>query len=120
MNPHKGEVELVAGGQTYRLRLATNALITAEGLLDKGVQDIADMLSDAKTFRLGTARVLLFAGLQESHPSLSIEDAGEIIGEIGIPAVVAKLGESMQAAFEQGGEKENPPKAGRRGTGKRS
>lgn len=121
MNKHKGQIDMVAGGETYTLRLAANALVIAEGLLDKGVQEIGDMLADAATFRLGTARALLFAGLHEHHPEITLEDAGEIIGEIGIPAVVAKLGESMQAAFEQpGGEPKNPRKASRAGTGKRS
>ena len=121
MNPHKGEVTLEAGGETYTLRLAANALVIAEELLDKGVEEIAGMLSDAANFRLGTARALLFAGLREHHPKLSLEDAGEIIGEIGIPAVLNKLGESMQAAFPQPeGEDKNPPKGAKAGTGPRS
>lgn len=118
MNPHKGEVTLEAGGQTYTLRLAANALVIAEELLDKGVAEIADMLSDADGFRLGTARALLFAGLREHHPKMTIEDAGEIIGETGIPAVVTKLAESMQAAFarpEEGAP--NPPQGAEAGTG---
>lgn len=121
MNPHKGEVELRVGAETFTIRLAANALVIAEDLLDKGVSEIADMLSDATAFRLGTARALLFAGLREHHPNLSLDDAGEIIGAIGIPAVVTKLGESMQTAFAQPEEgAKNPPKGGAAGTGKKS
>lgn len=116
-NPLRGEVELRAGDKTYTLRLSTNALVTAETLLDKGVAEIGDMLSDPSSFRLGTARALLFAGLHERHPDLSLEDAGEIIGEVGIAGAVEKLGESMAAAFPKADGKPRPRKAGQSGTG---
>lgn len=121
-NPLRGEVEIVVGPRTYTLRLATNALIEAETLLDKGVGEIADMLQDPAAFRLGTARALLFAGLRERHPNLSLFDAGEIIGELGIAPIVQKLGESMAAAFPaaEADESKNPPGAGPAGTGRGS
>jgi hypothetical protein len=109
-NPLKGEVALQVGGTTYTLRLATNAIVSAETLLDKGVGEIAAMLQDPASFRLGTARALLFAALQERHPEITLEGAGELIGDVGIPKIVSTLAASMRAAFPS--VKENPQKAG--------
>lgn len=119
-NKDRGEVDLVAGGKTYTLRMSLNAVAEIEELLDKGINDIAAMVRDPADFRIGTWRVLLWGSLREFH-KVTLEEAGEIMGAAGIDLVVDVVGEAMKLAFpdaKEGGEK-NPPKASRK-VGKRS
>lgn len=111
-NKERGEVALVAGKDTYVLRLSFNAIAEIETYLDKGINDIAALLKNPADFRIGTWRVMLWGALQEHH-KCSIEEAGEIMGRAGAAAVVAALGEAMTLAFPEAvaGEGENPRKA---------
>lgn len=107
-NKERGEVELVAGGQTYILRMSINAVAEIEEFLDKGINDIVAMVRDPRDFRIGTWRVLLWGALREFH-KVSLDEAGEIMGAAGVDQVVAKMGAAMTAAFpENKGDAENP------------
>ena len=120
-NPHRGEVDLVVGERTYVLRMSINEIAQLESLLDKGVQEISAILGNDQDVRIGAWRAALWAALQANHKGLTLEDAGEIMGEAGMPEVMAKVGEALQLAFpaNEGGRKPNPQKASRAGTGKR-
>lgn len=119
-NPLKGEVDLVAGDKTYTLRMSINEIVQLETLLDKGVQEISAILGNDQDVRIGAWRAALWASLQANHKGLTLEDAGDIMGEAGMPEVMAKVGEALQLAFpsDEGGKKPNPQKASRAGTGK--
>lgn len=116
-NPLRGEVSIEAGGRTLTLRLSTNAIVEAETLLDLSVNEIAASLSEPKRFRLGMARALMWAGLHGAHPEITLFDAGELIGEIGIPAALDALSSSMRTAFPTQDGKPRPPTPGPDGTG---
>lgn len=65
-------------------------------------------------------RAFIWAGLQEKQPGTSIEQAGEIIGEVGIEPAMEALQQAVEAAFssdEPESGKANPRKAARTGTG---
>lgn len=104
-NADKGEVTLSLGGKSYTLRLSTNAMATAEGLLDKEIGEIVAMLARG---RLSALRVLLWAALIEKHPRLSLIDAGEMI-DADREGVGDALGKALAAAFPEA--KENPQPA---------
>ena len=107
-NKERGEIDLVAGGKTYTLRMSINAVADMENLLDKGINDILAMVRDPTDFRIGTWRVLLWGALREFH-KLTLEEAGEIMGVAGVEQVVAKIGEALAAAFpEAKDDAENP------------
>jgi hypothetical protein len=113
-NRERGEVDLVVGGETYTLRMSLNAVAEIEGLLDKGINEIAAMVRDPTDFRISTWRVLLWGALREFH-KVSLEEAGEIMGRAGVDVVVDVVGEAMQAAFpEAKAGAENPQKASRK------
>jgi len=116
-NKERGEVALVIGDETYTLRMSLNAVAEIEGLLDKGINDIAAMVRNPKDFRIGTWRVLLWGSLREFH-KVSLEEAGEIMGRAGINTIVDVVGEALQAAFPEavadGAKPENPRKASRK------
>lgn len=120
-NPHRGEVDLVVGAQTYVLRMSINEIAQLESLLDKGVNEISAILGNDQDVRIGAWRAALWAALQANHKGLTLEAAGDIMGEAGMPQVMARVGEALQLAFpaSEGGKKPNPQKASRAGTGKR-
>jgi hypothetical protein len=121
-NPMKGEVALDVEGKTYTLRLTVNEIVALEKEWGVGVTQIAAKLSSGGT-SLGDWVTLLQHGLRKHHPDLTIEEVGDIITAAGVPAVVAKLGESMTAAFPEmakGGAGSPPTGPEQVGTGKTS
>jgi hypothetical protein len=108
-NPHKGELALDLDGKTYTLVLDANAIVEAETLLDRGVNDF-DMR------RIGTMRALLWAALRRYHPEMTLLDAGELITGNG-NRIGDKLGEAIRLAFPPEEQGERPRKAGRAGSG---
>lgn len=112
-NKERGEVDLVAGGETYTLRFTFNEIAEIETRLNKGANDILAMLRDPKDFRVSNWRVLLWGALQDRHEGTSIKDAGEIMRAAGLDEVIARLNEAMELGFpeRQRGDGENPQKA---------
>ncbi len=96
-NPHRGEVDLTVGDKTYTLRLSINAMVEVEQISGLGISDIIAELQAAP--KLGTLRTLLWGALREHHPKMSLVDAGDIIGEIGIQAVADAVGEALSKSF---------------------
>lgn len=119
-NPHKGEVELIAGDETYRLRFSINAMVELEDHFDMGITELGDLMGDPTKFRLKTFRKIVWAGLTDNHDNLSESEVGEIISLAGIPATTQAIQKAFSEAFPQSeaGDKENPRKASRGGTGK--
>jgi hypothetical protein len=106
-NPHKGEVEIIAGEQAYKLRYSIDALVALEteagkldGLRRKGFHKIATELNDLDTVSISLARVVLWAGLRENHPEIDIKAAGEVmLAAGGVVKVLEKVNEAFEAAF---------------------
>lgn len=121
-NPLRGQVELVADGRTYTLRLGINQIVELETKLDRSINEIVGLLNDMRRVRLGTLRAVLWASLLESEPDITLEQAGEIIGDVGTDVIGTKIGEALAAAFPppEKGPKKNPRQAGPAGTGKTS
>lgn len=121
-NPLKGEVDLVAGEESYVLALSINEIVKLEELLDVGIVEIAAWFANPEQIRVGNMRATLWAGLQRHHPGLTLDDAGDIIAAAGLGPVVQKLGEAIQASFPEAAPagEENPRKASRAGTGEAS
>jgi hypothetical protein len=116
VNPLRGEVELQTEAKTYVLRLSVNAVVEVEDLLGKSIGEVI-----ASIERIGTLRALLWGALREFQPSVSIFDAGDLIGELGAEAVGAKIGEALKLAFpEPKAGDARPQTAATDGTGKAS
>lgn len=120
-NPHRGEVDLKVGQQTYVLRLGINAIAEIETLLDLGINEIAASLNDPSKIRIGTLRAIVWGALREHHKDLSLFDVGDIIDEIGATDVMGSVQKAFQLAFPdaEGGD-DPPPQTGQGGTGKAS
>ena len=98
-NAHRGEIAFTAGDKAYTLRLSVNAIAEVEGLLDAGIADIVETLRE--TPKMSTIRAILWGGLREFHPKLSLLDAGEIIDELGVQETSQLVGRALEAAFPQ-------------------
>ena len=76
--PVKGEARIVSpSGDEYTIRLDFNALAEWEGQ-DVGVDNALEMLQDPSKMNARQLRALIFCGLRQCHPSITIEEAGEM------------------------------------------
>ncbi len=120
-NPLKGETELKAGDATYVLALSINELVKLEQLLDVGIIEIAEWFNDRSRIRVGNMRAILWAALQRHHDGITLEQAGDIIGLVGLGVIVERLGTAVQASFPEAETSGNPQNASPPdGTGKAS
>jgi hypothetical protein len=111
-NRERGEVELKAGDKTYVLRFGMNAVVEVETLMDMGIREIAAKLQNPDDFRIGTWRAVLWGALHEHQPSLTLLDAGDILGAAGVQPVVEALSQAMMLTFpEAKADGENPQTA---------
>lgn len=120
MNPHKGNVELKAGDKTYVLRYSVDALCSLEARVGKNfVVIFAEMINPAK-ISITLMREVLFAGLSETHPDMTLKEAGDLIVPAGgIMPVMKIVNTAFGTAFPQeaSGTPRPPNRAARRRTG---
>ena len=109
MNPHKGEVDFDANGQRWRLVYSFNALCALEEKAGKGFPELSASLSDSSKLRLADIRTVLWAGLVDNHPSVTIKQAGDIIGDIGAGKVIELFNKALTLAFPEASADTNPP-----------
>lgn len=116
-NAQRGEVSLEIGETTYTLRLGRNALATAETVLGKTWPDIVRDLDG-----FATQRAVLWAGLQQYHPKLSLLDVGDLMDELSDEDLIGeKLAECLKVTFPKKADQidaaVNPQKPGEESTG---
>lgn len=117
-NPNRGEVDLIAGDQTFIMRMSINAVVNLEDHFDMGINQIAQKLSDPERMRIRDLRTIVLHTLKEHNPDLTELQAGEIVGKAGFAATGEAIQKAMQAAFPDAkAGAERPPKAKRVGTG---
>lgn len=92
-NPHKGEVEFEARGETWTLRYSTNAICALEDDLDMGVEDIIERLQGSP--RMSLVRAVFRAGLGD----VSAETAGDLVDAVGFARAAGLIGEAFERAF---------------------
>lgn len=119
-NKLRGEIEIEAGGKTYTLRMSINAIAEIEQRLNLGINEIAAALSDMPRLRIGTLRAIVWGCLREHHKDLAIEDAGEIIGEMGVQLTLERINAAFLVAFPSAEGASPSPVADQGGTGKAS
>lgn len=90
-NPHRGEVEITAAGQTYALVYTINALCEAEEATGSNI--LGDLT------RLSTLRAIMWAGLRTRHPGITKATAGDIIQAMGISAAQDAVTKALALAF---------------------
>jgi hypothetical protein len=118
-NPLRGEADLSVGEKTYRLALDVNAFCAVEGLLKMKALEIVQAFTDSPD-GMAVPRALLWASLQKHH-EMTVWDAGELMGEVGLIETRAALSEALALMFgmeAEGKKRPNPPNPRKtRGTG---
>jgi hypothetical protein len=134
-NPHRGEMALVAGAQTYVLRLTTNASCEVEELASRltgRVVSFDQIVRGVELGRISDIRLLLWASLRNGSPEVASDDrdglrrVGAIVDEAGglvgvLDQLMAFLKLNQDTTADQAGEG-RPPDApvAEDGTGARS
>lgn len=107
-NPVKGEVAFEVEGQTYKLVLDFNALCEVEEVLGAGGMDLA---------RPKAIRAIFWAALLRHHPDVTVQDAGDLIGALGLERAGEVVAEAMNRSGLAGGDGQaaaNPQKVAAR------
>lgn len=124
MNKTRGQITLNIDGQSYQARLPINSLCALESVLDQEVTAaVQSFLINAQNKRLSIrhTRAFLWAMLLESRPSITLEEAGDLIDRATPAYVVKKIMEILPLTFPDpakgGGESSGPPKPEELGTG---
>jgi len=120
-NPTRGSVTFEADGKTYTLHYSTNALCELESLAGESVMRIAAQMADSDGVRLGMVRNLIWAGLRDHHPEVTVEDAGRIMDALGLDKAGSLVAEAFILAFPQATKAGGPlgaARAARNGTGR--
>lgn len=97
----RGRVTIEALGRSLDLRFTANALCRLEEKTGRGVAEIVEGM--AKSMRVSDLRVMLWAGID----GITVDQAGEIIDQIGFARAGEIIGEAFNAAFPQDGGEGN-------------
>lgn len=103
-NSQRGEVRLGESGRV--LRFTTNAQCRIETVLGVGFIEAAQGLQD--DIRIGVLRAFVWGGLNDD--ALTLEDAGNIIDDVGQAGVLEAIGEALALAFPAGEDKQESGK----------
>lgn len=104
-NPHRGEVELVVGENTFKLRLSINAIVEVERTLNMTIAQVSQQMS---LMSVTVVRGLLWGALRQHHPKMTLNDVGDLIDEIGLTPVIGLLGEVMAITYPEPEGAANP------------
>lgn len=105
----------------YTLHYSSNAVCRLEAETEMTLEQISNSFNSGKNLKVTLVRALVWAGLGDRHPGLSLEDAGRIIDEVGIVEAVTLAAQAFQGAFPRArSNSKNPQTAVKGGTSKHS
>lgn len=111
-NPHKGAVALETSDGIRSLRFSTNSICELEDHFGgKPIMEIVSELEDESRVSMKMVRAVIWGALIADWPEASLEDAGNILDEVGIDVMTGKLGEALRRFFPEAQEGGNPPEA---------
>jgi hypothetical protein len=99
MNRKRGGVTLSVDGVDYLFRITTNALIAYKDMMGHSFQEgLAAIQANQDDFR--TARAVIWTALAHDK-AITVEDAGDVMDAVGLPAALAAFTEAVSLAFPQ-------------------
>jgi len=104
-NPLRGELELPGVGR--RLRFTTNAICAVEARTKTNLAAILVDLDAGQVPDFLTLRVMIWAGLLDTSPEVSIDDAGTVVDTLGYVEALKLVSKAISAAH--GPAKEDDP-----------
>ena len=99
-NALRGEASFEAGGRTYHLKYDWNAAAEFE---EAAGRPLSDALLDVAREKLSakSLRAMLWAGLQEHHPEVTLKEAGRLIDRIGRREAQRVMGVALRYFFPE-------------------
>lgn len=92
----KGEVSFESGGNSYMLKLSTNAICELEAMTGKGVNEFAAGIGDIETFKVTDLRTMFHACLiGGGNKEIEADAVGDLMDGLSIE----KVGDLVQRAF---------------------
>jgi hypothetical protein len=109
-NEHRGEYGIP--GTEYVLRFRTNDFASAETVSGENIMSILSMDQVPPIWHM---RLILWCGLRWQNPDITIDQAGDIMDDIGLAAMPEIISSAVNTAFAKGAEADE--KKGKRSTG---
>ena len=101
----RGEMQITAEGQTYTLAYNFLAIVRIEEfLLPEELHDVFARWNKG-TFRNKDIVALLWGGLRQAHPGITVEQCGAIIDAIGASGLMNHMLDAMRMANNPTNEK---------------
>lgn len=102
-NQDRGEVSFDAAGETWTLHFSVDAICHVEDAVGRSFTAIAiDMQNKPDSVGMKTVRALMWGGLRDRHPDITLVAAGELIPHIGgMVGAIEKIGEAFKRAFPE-------------------
>ena len=99
-NPHRGEASFDVEGKAYRVRFSWNAAAAYEEMAGR---PLSDALLDVarERFSAKSLRAMLWAGLQDEHPDVTLKDAGRLIDKLGRKEAQRVMGVALRFFFPE-------------------
>ncbi len=123
-NREIGDIAFDVNGKTYTMRIDTNALAEMEGALSTDTRQVTwqQAIGMVERRQVLATRALLWASLRRHHRSITLEQAGDLMHEMGgTKGIEKQLEAAVKAAMPTSEDvRENPHKARRSGRGARS
>lgn len=106
-NKFRGEAAIlrsVEDGGNLTLVIDANAFCEIEDVTGDGLEAVIQKMATKAGVRLSFVRALLYAGLKRNH-ALTLEQAGDLITDVGLEPIIKAITEAMQAALPKAGAK---------------
>ncbi len=108
-NTFRGEASFEVEGRAFRVRFSWNAAAEYE---DAAGRHLSDALFDIAREKLSarSLRAMLWAGLQEHHPEVTLKEAGGLIDKLGRKEAQRVMGVALRYFFPEiaHGEEKGP------------
>lgn len=84
-NAERDEHDLTIEGQTYTLKLTTNAMCEVETAMSTTLRQVsfADVLMASNKHNVSAMRAIFWASLRDKHPEVTLAKAGELMDKVG-------------------------------------
>ncbi len=123
-NRELGEISFDVGDKTYTMKIDANALAEMEAALSTDTRSMTwqQALTLVERGQVLAIRALLWASLRRYHRGITIEQAGDLVQQMGSSGVNKQLEAAVKAAMPTAEDREdgNPRQARRSGRGGRS
>ena len=103
-----GSYEVEVNGERLVLALSMNAMCAAEQESGKSFSQILTAMNGGE---FGSIRLLFWAVLRKAKPGLTMDDAGEMIDQMGLTTVIKSLTRVIENSglIEKDANAKNPP-----------